>query len=104
MPVKQMKQFPGMAPPPVRTPRCNANVNDSSTHEERWRTERYGKSDRPFQCSRPSVVEINGKPYCRLHGAHIVLDMYIKGELVDRPPPTGKAGTENPVRRTARKI
>jgi hypothetical protein len=95
MPVRQLKGFPGLSPPPVVTPRCCANVSVMSEREQKWRMERYDqKEDKPFQCSRPSVVQIDNKHYCRLHGGHIVLDKYIKGELTDVPKDNSNSGAK----------
>jgi hypothetical protein len=84
MAIEKLKKFPAEPEPRPRTPRCESNVSESSTFEEEWRVNRYGPSDRPFQCTRESVVKINGKHYCRLHGGFKALDMYIKGQLVER--------------------
>lgn len=91
----KLKPFPAdPLPPSPRTPRCEANVSKWSTHEEEWRTQRYGKSDRPLQCSRESVVEIEGKHYCRIHGGYRALDMLLEGKLVEKNPkrPKEKCG------------
>lgn len=79
--VKQLKPFPpkAPAPPPPSGPRCVATVQTYSEHERRWRLQRYGEET--FQCTREAVVEVQGKCYCRLHAGHLVLDMYIRGDL-----------------------
>lgn len=84
MTIEKLKRFPQDAEPPKTTPRCEANVSVATEHERQWRLGRYGESNKPFQCSRASVVRLGGKHYCRLHGGHVALDMAISGELVER--------------------
>lgn len=85
MTARQLKKFPNQpdAPPPPRTPRCDATVNSVGDHDRRWREGRYGLTD-TFRCTRDSVVEIDGHHYCRLHGGHVALDMLLDGRLVPR--------------------
>lgn len=84
MTARRLKSFGEEPQPYVPTPRCQGQVKVQTEHELRWRKQRYGEAppDRVFQCSRDSVVEINEKVYCRLHGGNLVLEMYLKGELV----------------------
>lgn len=84
MTIKQLKPFPPIAPAVPVTPRCEADVSVTTEHERQWRARRYGESTAPFQCVRPSSVEISGRHYCRLHGGHKALDMLIAGELVEK--------------------
>ena len=86
MTIEKIKRFPQDPVPQPKTPRCEADVSDFSEHERRWREKRYPASaeTRPFQCSRDSVVRIQGKHYCRLHGGHKALDMVLSGELVEK--------------------
>lgn len=87
MSVKQTRRFPqsdGSTYQPVpRTPRCQHNVQMNGDYSQSWRKNRYG--DNWQKCTFPSVVEIDGKHYCRRHGGQIVLDKYIAGEIVDKP-------------------
>lgn len=78
--IKQLKRFPEEPAyrPPV-TPECCALLPPVTLHEKKWREGR-GETE-PFKCHRASVVEIEGATYCRLHGGHKVLDMYLKGRL-----------------------
>lgn len=84
MTIERLKRFPHEPLQQPVTPRCQADVNRYSTHEEEWRRNRYGASEQPFQCIRPSVVRIQGKHYCRLHGGFKALDMVLSGELVEK--------------------
>ena len=85
MTVRQLKKFPQQPePPPAALPRCDHDISDMSEHERRWREGRYGPSDQPFRCTRDAVVQIGTKNYCRLHGGHVVLDMYLAGKLVEK--------------------
>lgn len=85
MTIQQLKRIPGQPETFVRTPRCEAIVSKASTFEQEWREGRYGPSPQPFQCVRPSVVRIDEKCYCRAHAGYLVLDMWIKGKLVEAP-------------------
>lgn len=78
--IKQLKRFPEepVYRPPA-TPVCCAELPPQTKHERDWRLRRGQKE--PFICQRLSVVEIDGGTYCRLHGGHKVLDMYLKGRL-----------------------
>lgn len=78
--IKQLKRFPEEPAyrPPV-TPVCVALLPVTTVHDRAYRL-RKGQAE-PFKCQRASVVEIEGKCYCRLHGGHVALDMYLKGRL-----------------------
>ena len=79
--IKQLKRFPEEpAYRPPATPICSAILPPATIHERNWRL-RKGQVE-PFKCHRASVVEIDGETFCRLHGGHRVLDMYLKGKLV----------------------
>lgn len=82
--IKQLKRFPEEPAyrPPV-TPVCCAELPPPTIHERDWRLRR-GQTE-PFKCQRASVVEIDGGTYCRLHGGHKVLDLYLKGRLTPSP-------------------
>lgn len=80
MTIRQLKKFPG--PPEQRlTPPCCAEVQ-TTPYQTQWRIGRGEKE--PFTCSRPSVVEIDGRSYCRLHGGHVTLDMFLDGRLAQK--------------------
>lgn len=81
--IKQLKSFPHAPVSLPATPRCESDVTVQNEHERNWRARRY-PGERVFQCIRPSVVEIQGRNYCRLHGGHRVLQMYIDGQLVEK--------------------
>lgn len=79
MPLRLLKPLPGTSPPTRATPQCEHAVNMAG--QQQWREHmhqsgrrRYGEG-RLDQCTRDAVVEIDGKPYCRLHGGQVVLDM-----------------------------
>lgn len=85
MTIKRLKPIPGEPVPLSPTPRCEANVSTQNEFNRTWRIGRYPvESGGAFQCSRPSVVRIDRKSYCRLHGGHLALAMYLDGRLVDR--------------------
>lgn len=69
---------------PERLPRkmCSQILSPMNLHERKWRLKR-GEQE-PFVCSREAVVEVRGQPFCRLHGGHAALDMYLRGEIVDK--------------------
>lgn len=71
-------------PERVVTPQCSA-VIPADTRFEEWRKGRYQRL-RPHldhtRCQRESVVQIEGKPYCRLHAGGLALDRWLKGDLV----------------------
>jgi hypothetical protein len=96
VPIKQIKRIPGQPPPPEPpTPQCESNVQDFGERELSWRMQRYGaEKATAFRCIRTSVVQIDGKHYCRLHGGHIVLDKYIRGEIVDAPKDNNNSGAK----------
>ncbi len=78
-----------LRPEPAHTPQCCAEV-DPPTHATMWRRERYPKmrpSFDPDRCQRESMIEIDGKPYCRLHAAGIALDRWISGQLIELAVP-----------------
>ncbi|WP_316397326.1 hypothetical protein [Bradyrhizobium sp. 33ap4] len=73
-------------PARVVTPQCCAPV-EPPTKATMWRRDRYLKlrpSFNPDACQRESTVEIDGKPYCRLHAGGLALDKWLKGELVEK--------------------
>ena len=80
---KLLKPLPSQPPPKKREfPRCEADTTWQGSYAEKWREERYGENKiKPFQCSRPSVVKIKGKNYCRLHAGHTLLDLLVEGKL-----------------------
>ncbi|HEV2155432.1 hypothetical protein [Bradyrhizobium sp.] len=83
--ISKLKQTP---PPPERviTPQCTTVV-PANTHFETWRKGRYADlrpHTDPARCQRESVVEIDGKPYCTLHGGKVALAKWLKGELVEK--------------------
>lgn len=85
MPPRKLKPFPKEPTPYAVTPQCEHDVQTQNQFSANWRADRYGVSgDALFRCTRPSVVEIQGKHYCRLHGGHVALDMYLAGELVEK--------------------
>lgn len=70
-------------PERVVTPQCCAEV-EPPTHANMWRRDRYLKlrpTFDPDRCQRESTVEIDGKPYCRLHAGGIALDRWLSGNL-----------------------
>lgn len=79
MTVRRLKRFPEERPIPPATPRCDHTVQVESAHAMKWRRDRYGENF--ARCTRDSVVEIDGRNLCRLHAGHVVLDMYLSGEL-----------------------
>lgn len=84
--IKQLKPFPADPPPPrAPLPLCQATAQAVGYHAQEWRKQRYADRPDPMKCSRESVVEIEGCHYCRLHGGHKVLDMYLKGRLAPIP-------------------
>lgn len=92
--IKQLKPFPGEYVPPPKTPTCQAHVQPSDQYDRNWRL-RKGQKE-PFTCHRDSVVELGGFHYCRLHGGHRVLDMYLKGSLIKATPESVPCGTKAP--------
>lgn len=61
-------------------PQCSARVRPPGWAPN-WRTDRYEASGKdPTCCQRNATVELNGKPYCRLHGGSIALDILLKLE------------------------
>lgn len=81
MTIKQLKPIPGDPVEFKSTPRCEAETSVQNEHNRAWRERRYQTDKSVWQCSLPSVVKIGKKHYCRRHGGHVVLDMYLKGEL-----------------------
>lgn len=86
MTIKKLRHIPSDPPPAIpKTPRCEAVVSKNNTFEADWRVNRYGDrhetGEDPMRCIRPSVVELDGKNYCRLHAGHLCLDMYLQGKL-----------------------
>lgn len=70
---------------PLHTPQCSADV-DPPTHANMWRRDRYKKlrpTFDPDKCQRESTIEIDGKPYCRLHAGGLALDKWLNGKLVE---------------------
>lgn len=87
--IRKLKRFPIEPEPQPTTPRCCAQVQVNSPHDAEWRKRRYGENN-STQCTRPSVVEISGKNYCRLHGGHVALDMVLRGDLIEKAKETGQ--------------
>lgn len=85
MTIKKLRPLPGEPVPLPRTPRCEENTSQQNEFQKQWRERRYelGKTKSVFQCTRPSVVKINDKHYCRLHGGYVVLTMFLEGKLVE---------------------
>lgn len=87
--VRQLKRFPQEPQDPPRTPPCEAMVADTTEHGRAWRKRRHeeqGVERGELQCCRDSVVELDGRNYCRIHGGFVALDMYLKGVLVKKNP------------------
>lgn len=64
-------------PKEPETPQCSAPVEDPpGAAWPEWRKRRYeGRPDVDYtRCLRRSLVDLDGKPYCRQHGAYLVLD------------------------------
>lgn len=73
-------------PDPIITPQCSAAV-DPPTKASMWRRDRYKKlrpTFDPDRCQRESSIEINGKPYCRIHAGGLALDKWLSGKLVEK--------------------
>ncbi|MER9176202.1 hypothetical protein NKH72_21740 [Mesorhizobium sp. M0955] len=71
-------------PERVVTPQCCAEV-EPPTHATMWRRDRYKKLRPQFdpdRCQRESTLDIEGKPYCRIHAGQLALDRWLSGELV----------------------
>ena len=74
-------------PERIVTPQCSVIVPPPS-HSEIWRRERYKKlrpNFDPDKCQLESSYEIKGKCYCTRHASIIALEMWITGELVEKP-------------------
>lgn len=72
-------------PEPLHTPQCTMPV-DPPTHATMWRRDRYKRlrpSFDPDRCQRESTIEIDGKPYCRLHAGGLALERWLRGELLE---------------------
>lgn len=72
-------------PPPVpytRTPRCCAEIKVQNESERRWRQQRYGEAS--FQCTNPSVVELDGRPLCGRHAGERIWDENLAEETDDK--------------------
>ena len=73
---------------PVVTPLCDAVVSDQEgTHGYNWRVNNYGKRDPdrdPLLCRHHSVVRVGKKHYCRRHASALALQMWLRGELVEK--------------------
>ena len=83
MSIKPLKRIVIPPPPPPPTPQCCVHIAPP-THNKTWRQKRYGDKGDHTRCQRESVVAINGKHYCRMHGGFIALDKWLKGELIER--------------------
>lgn len=73
-------------------PQCSVAVADPS-HAPGWRARRYGRAATkrssfheatgqlldvdPARCVRHAIVEIEGSPYCSLHGGQIALKLLL---------------------------
>jgi hypothetical protein len=84
MTVEKLRRFPAEPQVTPTTPRCEAVIAVATEHERNWRINRYGESEQPFQCTRPSVVKIQGQYYCRLHGGHKALDLVLSGVFIEK--------------------
>lgn len=85
MTIKPLKAI-SIKPERTVTPQCTA-VIPADTRFEQWRKERYRQlrpAMDPDRCQRESVVELDGKPYCRLHAGGIALQLWINGALVKK--------------------
>lgn len=73
-------------PARIVTPQCSAVIPADSRFEQ-WRKGRYSRL-RPHMnaecCQRESIVQIDGKPYCRLHAGGMALEKWLSGELVTK--------------------
>lgn len=93
MTFKLLKPFTNPVPfaPIPKRPQCEADVQLNGRHDAEWRQDMHKKKLRSYghgrfqQCTRPSVIEIDGVPTCRIHAGNKVLDTYVKGEIVDAP-------------------
>lgn len=77
----KLKELKPRYPTAIPYRQCSVPVPPPS-HNPKWRQERYVKlyPNRDYdRCQRNSTVEIDGKPYCRLHGGSIALDYMLKG-------------------------
>lgn len=82
-------EIPAIHPNP--RPRCQADVQMVGDWAWQWRTNavekrlrRYSGVERVTQCTHSATVEIDGVPMCRRHAGQLVLERYIKGDLVDK--------------------
>jgi hypothetical protein len=76
--------------PRLETPQCCVPVPPPA-HNPDWRQRRVAAQVEkhgwdPKLCLRQSVLFIGEKPYCRIHAGAEVLDMWTRGELVERQP------------------
>jgi len=85
MAVKALRPLPGDPVEVRRTPRCEADTSNQNEFNARWRQDRYPSEGSIYRCSRPSMVELDGKKLCRLHAGHACLAMYLRGDLVEAP-------------------
>lgn len=81
--IRALKAAP-VKPARVVTPQCCTEVA-TPMHNTHWRRDRYERTGNdPNRCQRESVVEINGKHYCRLHGGALALALWLNCKLVER--------------------
>lgn len=70
------KPLLGARLPGPRQPRCEAVTTDPNVE---WRIRHYSTlPGTPQQCSRPSVVELDGHTYCRIHGGFVALEHVLR--------------------------
>lgn len=89
MTVKKLRPIPpsgrtfkdAQEPPPALTPRCESTVQVVSDHDEQWRRNRFG-DEHWNQCTRHSVVALNGAYLCRRHAGERLLEDYLEGKLI----------------------
>lgn len=70
-------------PEPVSTPQCCVEVTPP-THAPHWRRDRYKitrPSFNPDRCQRESLLEYEGKNYCKIHAGQLALEMWLSGKL-----------------------
>lgn len=85
MAIARLKPFV-VKPEPVKTPQCSVVV-PANSHFDEWRKGRYQQLRphmKPEQCQRESVVQIDGKHYCRIHAGKLALDLWLSGKLVEK--------------------
>lgn len=74
-------------PPKPDTPQCAMPVSDPpGATRPNWRQWRYGENGSdPTRCQRRSVVEIDGEPFCGIHGGQVALGILLSQSEPPRP-------------------